>query len=288
MSIKLVPAIVLGLLLGFGLGCIPELNEHLHWNIWFIIPISGLIVGGLMGWLQFWVCYFINQKVGGWSFLILSLSAMIGYAAVDYGIYFSMTIPISGVEGISDGDYRFSDVTTFSEYMKWRLGSSSFSTRHGIKFDMGTIGTSISYIVDLGGALLGAVGILFFCADKYPYCDRCFRFKKREKKYKILFKFDENLANEIFIKIAELIDRGGYKDMISYIRNLSEMYHEKGGDAKIVVDQRFCPTCREASIIGNVFLLGKRELFGNREWKEVDELSLSFTSQPGEHISLNV
>jgi hypothetical protein len=29
---------------GVGIGAIPVVNENLHWNIWFVIPISGVIL----------------------------------------------------------------------------------------------------------------------------------------------------------------------------------------------------------------------------------------------------
>lgn len=281
MSIKLIPAILVSLVLGFGLGSIPGLNEHLHWNLWFIIPISGLLLGMLTGWAQFGACYFLDQKVNRSTLLVLSVAAMIGYALVDYGIYLSTTVHLKDVQGVPEGDYKLSDLVSFWDYMSWRLGSSTISSRYGTKlFQMGAAGTTLSYIVDLGGALAGALGVLFACTDRYPYCDRCLQFKRREKKYQVTFKYEENLAQEIFARIAELIQGKTYKDIVSYCRELSERHHEKKGNVQITVDQRFCRRCREASIIGKIHRLK------GREWDEVSSLSFSFTSQPGEHSSL--
>jgi len=282
MSIKLLPAMALSLLFGFLLGSIPVVNEHLHWNLWFVIPISGLIIGALIGCLQFGISYPLNQKIGGWDIPILAVAAMIGYVAVDYGIYLATTITVTGVEGITDGEHKLSELITFIEYMKWMLGSSSVSTRHGTEiFEMGSIGTAISYIIDVVGAFLGAAGTLFLFSEKYPFCDRCEKFKKRESIYEIFFNYQEDMAKTIFTKIAELIEKSDYKEMLAYCRDLSEKYSEKNGDVKIFIDQRFCPVCHESSIIGKVFR------GAGKEWKEIDELSFSFTSQPGEHTPLN-
>ncbi len=49
MIFKLIPTIIITLFLGVGLGYIPVINQHLHWNFWFIIPVSGLIFGLVIG-----------------------------------------------------------------------------------------------------------------------------------------------------------------------------------------------------------------------------------------------
>ena len=130
MSIKLIPAILVSFVLGFGLGSIPGLNEHLHWNLWFVIPISGLLFGMLTGWLQFGTCYLLEHRVGGSTLLILPVAAAIGYVFVDYGIYFSTSIHLKDVKGVPEGDYKLSDLMSFWDYMSWRLGSSTVATRH--------------------------------------------------------------------------------------------------------------------------------------------------------------
>ena len=77
--------IVAGLLAGFGLGSIPGLNQYLHWNVWFIIPISGLALGMALGWGQFHICYLLHQFADGWRIIVLALAASAAYVAVDFG-----------------------------------------------------------------------------------------------------------------------------------------------------------------------------------------------------------
>jgi hypothetical protein len=241
-----------------------------------------IFIGILMGCLQFWICYHINQKVGGWTILFLALTAMIGYAAVDYGIYFSMTIPIKGIEGISDGNSKLSNIVPFSEYMKWRLGSSSISTRYGTElFEMGASGTTISHVIDFVGVLLGALGILLYYSENIPYCENCSNYKKRERKYEIIFDYDEVITRKIFSRILELMGKGSYKEFVAYFKELSDTFLQDVGDVKIFVDQRYCSSCREASILGKVYRIV------GQDWKAT-EFNFLFTSKKGEHISLNV
>ena len=124
---KLIPAILISLAVGFGLGSIPVVNQHLHWNLWFIIPASGLLFGMGVGFLQFWSCYALNQKVSGLRFIVLALAGLVGYFLVDYGIFLSTTIHLKDVKGLPEGDYKLSDLMSFANYMAWRLGSSRHS-----------------------------------------------------------------------------------------------------------------------------------------------------------------
>lgn len=49
MAIVLIVA-ALTVALGVGLGCVPFINEYLHWSILVIVPISGLLIGaGIAG-----------------------------------------------------------------------------------------------------------------------------------------------------------------------------------------------------------------------------------------------
>ncbi|MHC4154590.1 MAG: hypothetical protein ACYST6_06670 [Planctomycetota bacterium] len=273
MSIKLIPSILVGLAIGFGLGSVPVVNEHLHWNLWYIVPISGLILGLLIAWIQFAICYRLNQKVTGVSLVVLA-AAMISYASVDYGIYFTTKVTISGVEEIPDGEYKLRELMTFTQFMKLNLQGSTVSDGPGLGgTEIGATGTTISYIADLLGALLGAGGLLYYFSEKRPYCDRCGKYKEQEDKYQILFTHEENLVKEIFGRLTELKEKGVYDDMASYCTELAEQHQAADGDVKIVVEQRLCPDCREATILGNVFRYGKKE------WNEVSELGFSLNSE---------
>jgi len=281
MSIKLIPAILAGLAIGFGLGCVPVVNRYLHWNLWYIVPISGLVLGIAIASIQFAICYRLNQKVTGPSLVVLAAAAMIAYAAVDYGIYFTTKIDISGVEGVPDGRYSLRRLMTFRQFMKVNLSGSSLARIPGeAGTNVGATGTTIFYVADLLGALLGASGMLYYFSQKRPYCNRCARYKEQEAKYEIRFEYDENLAKEIFGNITQLKDKAAYDQMVSYCEQLAEQHTGDQGNVKIVVEQRLCPECAEATILGSVYRYAKKE------WTEVSELAFSLNSESHERVPL--
>ncbi len=91
-------------LIGLGLGAIPTLNEYLHWNIWFIVPVSGLIFGGAVGWLQFRGAYLAGAPVG-----LLGIDQETGRIWIDQAAElapgdheFALTVQVTDSAGYSD------------------------------------------------------------------------------------------------------------------------------------------------------------------------------------------
>lgn len=269
MSLKVLPALLLAIVIGFFLGCVPVLNEHLHWNLWYVIPISGLLFGCAVGGIQFGYCFKMNQWISGGVIAFLAVASLVGYVSVDYGIYTTKTISIEGQEEIPDGEYKLSELMSFWQYMKLNFG-----------METGAFGTMISYIADMIGAALGATGVLMLCREKYPFCLKCGRYKQREQKYEVRLVFEEQQVNKIFQKMDELIEAGIYRDIVGYCQQLTHDYKDSKGDVKISMDQRYCPMCLESTILGTV-----HQKSGG-DWNEVEDLKFSFTSQPGEHVAL--
>lgn len=275
MSVKILPIAFLTVAFGFVLGYIPGLNQHLHWNLWYVVPISGLLFGFAVGGLQFLYCFKTHQQVHGFLIFYLAAMALVGFATVDYGIYKSVVIPIQGVEGIPDGEYQLSEIITFWQYTKLNLGSSNIKTRYGTDtMEFGAVGTTISYVADLLGATLGTLGVLVGCRKTYPFCQPCQRYKQREQKYDILFKFDQSLADELLKGIYEQMESGFYSQIVAHLKTLASNHHDKKGDIKISVDQRCCPSCYEATFLGSVHRKG------SRDWNEVEELKFQYDTQP--------
>ncbi len=272
MTIKGLPAALITFVLGFGLGCVPGLNAHLHWNLWYVVPISGLLFGCLAGGIQFVYCFKVNNEVDKWMIGCLILATVVGYGSVDYGIYRTTTIEIEGVEGMEDGTYKLSELISFTDYMKLNLGSSSVEKDYGTgTIERGAVGTTISYFADLGGAALGTLGVLLLCAGKYPYCRRCAKYKRRQREYVIQFAYEEHLAEAVLGGIRQRIEGGDYEDILSHVRELVGAHSDSKGDMKVSVDHRLCPTCGEATILGKV---QRRK---GKEWNEISELKFEFT-----------
>lgn len=238
MSIKMVPSVIVSIFFGFLLGSIPFLNEYLHWNIWYIIPISGFIFGALVGFLQFWMCFPVNQKAIGWSMFIFSCVGVVSYIAVDYGIYKSLDIEMPFMEA-------------------FRIAFKSF-------------GDKLSYFVDLLGAFIGNLGCLYVWTEKYPFCDQCKIYKKRESKYEILILETEALLSDILRRINEYIIQDNLSELISYIKELDVFHNNATANKRIIVDHRYCPKCNAVTIIGTV---SKRE---DNDWSEVDNLNFGY------------
>ena len=275
MSFKLIFPAVIAYLIGFGIGCIPFVNEYLHWNIWFIIPISGLLLGVLFGAIEFYLSYFMDVKVEAWGIFLLTAAAVFGYVAIDYGVYTVSTIEITGAQGVPSGTYRIRDLLAFTDYMKWLLGGSVVGTIGGAgSFEMGAAGTTISYIADLIGALLGSAGALLACTDRYPYCPRCKIYKKSAKKYEFIVENESVLSLGILADIKKFIDSGKITDLIDYCETNSIQYTGTGA-AKLVIDLRICRKCEDISIVGRVYRFKK----GNWDWDTDFNFSADFCTQ---------
>ncbi|MBE0536950.1 MAG: hypothetical protein IH624_14900 [Phycisphaerae bacterium] len=274
MTLKGLPAALITFLLGFVLGCIPGLNAHLHWNLWYVVPISGLVFGLAAGGVQFWYCYKANEEVSKAMMLCLILAAVVGYASVDYGIYRTTSITLEGAEGIEDGTYPLSALMSFTDFMRLNLGSSSVKKDYGAgEMEMGAAATTISYFADLSGAALGTLGALVLAKKKYPYCRQCRKYKRREREYVIQFAFEESLADALLGGVRERIAAADYLSLIAYVRQLAQTHTNSKGDMRVSVDHRLCPGCSEAT------LLGKVERRKGREWHEISTARFEFTQK---------
>ncbi len=263
--------------IGYGLGATPVLNENLHWNLWFIIPVSGLLLGMLLGWMQFFGAYALNLNIQtgtGWA---LAAAATTAYLATELGIYNTMIIPVAGVEGLPDGDYRLSELFSLNDYIALTLGASSFEGRGSMDLEFGGVATKLTYAVDVIGCFAAAFVTRQMLAASYPYCVRCAQYKKRDTIFEAQMPANDETSDK-FNSLFDLMTGSNYHQVVSFLKDLS-LKTDKDGEVKITADQRFCANCREASIVGRVY-----KLDGN-DWDEIDELAFQFDSQPGEHAA---
>jgi len=268
--------VVVTVLVGFGLGTTPVLNENLHWNLWFIIPVSGLILGMALGWLQFFSAYVMNLKIQGGAAWMLATAAAAAYFATELGIYYSMIIPVEGVDGLPDGDYGLSQLFTFRDYLAMTLESTSYEGQGSLEY--GGVATKITYFVDIIGCFAAAFLTRSMTSDSYPYCGNCNLYKKRDTKFELQMQAGD-AAEERFSNLLNLVADQNYQQIVSYLKELSRKT-DKDGDVMITADQRYCTSCKEASIVGRV---SKKT---GQEWTPVDEMAFQFDSQPGEHLAI--
>ncbi len=268
--------IVVTVLIGFGIGATPGLNENLHWNLWFIIPISGVILGMALGWLQFFGAYAMNLNLQGGAGWMLATAAATAYFATEIGFFYSMSIPVEGVDGLPDGDYGLSQLLTFREYLAMTLASTSFEGRAALDFEYGSAATILTYVVDIIACFGAAFLTRLMVSSNYPYCGRCNMYKKRDTKFEVKMQAGDEAA-ETFSYLLKLIANKNYQQITSYLKELSRK-SDKDGDVMITADQRYCTSCKEASIVGRV------SQNNGREWTEIDDMAFQFDSQPGEHL----
>jgi len=267
--------IAVSLAAGYGLGATPVVNENLHWNLWFIVPVSGLILGLLLGWLNFKGAYMLNLNVNGGTAWLLGLGAAGAYLMTEFGIYNTLMIPVAGVEGLVDGEYKLSALFTFQDYIAITLESSAYDGKGGTEFEIGGWATELTYGVDILACFFAAFGTQRLQVAKYPFCERCERYKMRDTVFEALMPSGD-AAQQAFENLMRLLENRNYQQVVSFLKDLT-MKSDSEGDIKITADQRFCTECKEASIIGRVFQND------GKDWKEVDDLAFQFDSKPGEH-----
>lgn len=274
---RLLLAAAVAMAMGVGIGMIPFVNEHLHWNLWVIVPISGLVLGGLLSVVQFLVLRGLRAKLTTFGIVFLTLTGGLAYFATDYGIYRSLTVP---VERGSEQKVRLCDFVSFGDYLSVRTGSSSvgsFSLRHRMHFDVGRVGTTITYVADLAGALLGAGMVLMGCSGSSPYCDRCSRYKSHSGDLERGLPDAPEEAEAWLQQCRRLIAQGSYRDLVAQARALPAVTTETR--MKISLNESFCSTCGRGTLWGYVY---RRRSEPEQGWDVLPEHDIRLESDPGE------
>jgi len=268
----LLAACVAVILAGFVIGTIPVVNENLHWNIWFIVPISGAILGAALGWVQFQIARASGVRVGRMVAVALALATSVGYLATEVGTYWTTTVQLEQDGDLQAGEYRLRDLTSFAGYMQARLESSSVELRPGrsqSRLDLGSWAATVSFGVDLLGAWLGSFMVLLGSARGAPYCDRCRQYKKRVGRSEL--PLEESTAVETLEQLQEQVEAGCYESVVSFLNGVAKREPPEKLTLKIAADERVCPGCNEATLLCRVL-----RLQGN-EWKDVMELCAAST-----------
>ncbi len=67
-----------------------------------------------------------------------------------------------------------------------------------------------------------------------------------------------------------MIETATYEEVKSFLNNLEDQHSNKNSKVKITIDQRFCPVCKEISIVGKVY---EKDAY---EWEEIDDLNFLY------------
>jgi hypothetical protein len=249
-AISVIVAVFISIVVGIGIGSIPFIQDHLHWNISGIIPITGAILGACLAWLQFMVCYFLQTRVTKVMVVLFSLSAAAAYVALDLGFFLTSMIP--------DTNIKIREVMTFSDFMSLRLS--------GIK-------NVILFVVDLLAAGVADFGITIIMRENYPYCTRCGLYRNQIQSYTILPDTEEEALKNVLASIAELHTQQKHDELTRYLDSLQKKQQFPNSQIKITANERGCSKC------GELLLLGKVHRKSGDDWKEMDELAFTTKSQ---------
>lgn len=265
--------VLLSLAIGFGIGCIPVLKDNLHWNVWVIVPVSGMLLGGALAWLQFWACALLRsaftQKVAG----VLSLAAVASFLATDLGNYSSSSVEVSGVPNVQDGTYPIRQLISFTDYMKLRLGSSELSHGSEKLLELGTTATTLGFVVDLAGAGIAAFGTFLSLSFLHPSCQRCSRPKKKTRAGVIRPPSRKEVLQGILRDVTTLAREGRHAELVQRLKELAKGEQNSRARLKIGITQFECPQCGEKTIVGRIFMQDDQ-----KRWREDEKLRFQSTS----------
>lgn len=269
-------ALLMPVAAGFGLGCVPFLNEHLHWNVWVVVPISGLFIGAGLAWIAFWAHAFLGVAMTPALRIAACASVVVGYFATNFGAYYTTPIAVHGVQGIADGEYTLSQLVPLGEFLKMVFGESTIG-RGSASLHFGAAATVVSSLVDLAGAGLAGFGVLRSLEFVHPLCRGCSRLMKLVRKFGIRPPSRKESLEELFRTIRTHVEGGDHPALTKYLYGLARAGQNAKSALRISVHERACAGCRETSTIVRVFKKNER-----RQWIEDRGLAHSLRSSAEE------
>lgn len=267
---------ITSLVLGVLIGCIPVLSNHLHWNIWIIIPISGVIFGILFGYFQAYAGRILRLKLTGRYVFLFALMAPLSYLATDFGHYASHGIDVVDADNKTSKGVAFHQLMSFSDYMAMRLGDTQLTSvrSHSTLPVSGTV-HKISFGVDLLACFFVALGCVGIFADTHLYCDACRRYKKARHTFYIWTDAAENQLMGLLHTIFDVCRRDNKHELELCLRQLEAVHNNDKLHGKISIKHSECTKCHSENYVGTV------EVYNGKNWKKIDELKFD-TSYEGD------
>lgn len=142
-------------------------------------------------------------------------------------------------------------------------------------FQIGTVGTTLSFLLDLLGSGAGAVLAHLLLISRFPFCSQCKRYKKRQRYYRILLAVDQSEVKTLLLSIARFCALQDYPGLSQSLLQLQSDHHSADASIMVTADDRICPGCRETTVLGKVYRKTEKG-----EWDEIPQLAFSLTSGP--------
>jgi hypothetical protein len=272
MAPRTVSAFFLSVAIGYGLGFIPVVNQHLHWNVWFVVPIGGLFLGAGLGWIQFWTHSLLRLRITRATTAAIVAGSCACYVATEYGVYRSTIVTVVDESTGEEHERRLDELMSLGTYLRVRLGSSTVAVGHTSKVELGFVVTTASFVVDLLGAGLGTLGMVATLGFMHPLCRRCSRLKKKVRSYGILPPSRKESVQELLRQLATLCGGGRHAEFVALLHALAKGEQNQKSSLQIAVRELACPSCSEATVLVRVFKKDE-----NGKWVEDGEVKLSST-----------
>jgi hypothetical protein len=237
---KLVISALVSLLSGLLLGAIPFVNRHLHWNFFVIIPVSGLILGGCFGWLQYQTARLLHARIGALGGVFLTLVGGVAYLATDAGIWATTSVRTDAGQSVP-----LREVASLGEFIGARLSHSSIS-RRGRTVEVGSTVTIITFGVDMLGALLGTAALVFGMASSAAYCQRCSRYRKDLLTVEREYPLDEAESDAKWQTFQQLADAKHYDELAAKVQAMPLL--TIASRRKLEAQESACPKCGQTAI----------------------------------------
>lgn len=218
-------------LIGLLTGMVPYVNEHLHWNIWVVLPITGILLGAGMAYVQFEVGKALNLRFDRSVMLKLVCCCVLGYLATDIGCWLTINV---------DGEPVRSYLTLF-EYFKHRVFRSGLGP-----LKIGTTLSFLSFAADYVGLVIGSGGILFLMAEENPYCGACKRYLVLDQKVDLDFAVERGAKQDFWTVVVQSLRSNRFAEVAAALNELPLAQPEFS--PKLEVRELVCLSCHRRSI----------------------------------------
>lgn len=273
---KMIAPVLFAWLVGLVVGFIPSVEEFLRVYAMLVIPVFPILIWAGVGWVMFKICFLTDFKPSKFQIVILSVFAAVGYTFTDIGIYFMTSITVKGAQNIPDGEYTYSQLLSFWDYLQWRLSSSSYSVgRTGSNaMELGGGVTKLFYFGEIIGSFLACYVTMQGLDLTNPFCEKCDMFYSKLNTFEIPIESDESAIQEKTNQINECFSMDSYNELMTTLRSLLQP-SIKNPDIRYIIDHRACKSCKKAVLNGYL------ETRADRGYAKVDDSEISYESMPG-------
>lgn len=274
----------MALAVGFDYLLMSRLNIALsNLNIFFIIPIGGIILGILSSFLMFKYLKLRNIRPTRNHYLYSAFISFAAFVSIIYVTYASTYIDNGEVNYLFKGqhisNYMYNDTEAFNfqNYIDFKLEHAktkfSYKSRQiGNDVSLGKGINILSNIINLLGFMIG--GALFGAASlgTSPYCHGCKKYMKKEDLYKFTY---SSLSEEVNGLAAALSN--SVNSLEDFIYGERPKFKKK--ETYFEVRMMYCPSCYDGYLELKC-MQARKDSLGRISWRENTRAAKKFKLTP--------